>query len=163
VRCRELNSSPNRRCILVTMRSPKRSLKCPSASPVSSLLLRACHVCHRRPTTRAVLDGYIDCEDCEKRTCFICLRECENEECRHAGCREMDAAINYIDYQRRPRSRRRRICSSCSVEKIDLEGEAHVTCLDCHIYASDLRVLLSHNSDADDRPSPSVISYTSSD
>ena len=53
-----------------------------SAKPIAALLLRPCHVCWRRPTTRAVLDGYADCDECGARTCYICLRVCEDMNCK---------------------------------------------------------------------------------
>lgn len=123
--------------------SPPRPAKdAISSEPVSSLLLRPCHICHRRPTTRVVLDGYTDCEDCEKRTCFICTRECENEECRHVEWEEGSRLAAGSDYDHRPRLRRRRICSSCSVETISCGGQDMVTCLDCHLLTSDLKVFV---------------------
>jgi hypothetical protein len=123
------------------------------SGPVSSLLLRPCHICHRRPTTRAVLDGYIDCEDCGSRTCFICMRECESEECRHAERSQDDAVLNGPDYCQRSHSQRRKVCSSCSVESIDSEGRDTVTCLDCHLHKSDLKGFLSYAADTEHWPS----------
>lgn len=41
--------------------------------------LSACHICHKRPRVKSDLDGYADCEGCEKRTCFICMRKCRGE------------------------------------------------------------------------------------
>ncbi len=102
------------------------------SGPISSLLLRPCHICHRRPTTRAVLGGYVDCEDCGKRTCFICMRECDDDGCRYAEWIEGGMVVDGLQGTTRPHSRRRRICSSCSVEKIDSEGQDTVTCVECH-------------------------------
>ena len=39
--------------------------------------LRPCHICRRRPSDRAQLDRYADCEGCGARTCFVCMRQCE--------------------------------------------------------------------------------------
>lgn len=39
--------------------------------------LRSCHVCWRKPTEKAHLDAYADCEGCGERTCFVCMRVCE--------------------------------------------------------------------------------------
>lgn len=39
--------------------------------------LSPCHICHRKPTVRAELSGFADCEGCGRRTCYICIRECE--------------------------------------------------------------------------------------
>ncbi|KAJ5995918.1 hypothetical protein N7481_002895 [Penicillium waksmanii] len=43
--------------------------------------LRPCHICHRRPTTRQVLDAYADCDLCAERACYICLRLCDGSSC----------------------------------------------------------------------------------
>ena len=118
------------------------------SGPVSSLLLRPCHICHRRPTTRAVLDGYTDCKDCGKRACFICMRECENERCRYAEQAETGEAVNDREYYQRRRARTRRICSSCAVETIS-EGYDMVTCLDCHLYESGMEACLRRTTGAD--------------
>ncbi|KAH7328633.1 hypothetical protein B0I35DRAFT_417939 [Stachybotrys elegans] len=42
----------------------------------SASLLAPCHICHRRPTKKADLDSFGECEACGKRACFICIREC---------------------------------------------------------------------------------------
>jgi hypothetical protein len=39
--------------------------------------LCACHICRRKPTLRSELDTFADCEGCGRRTCYICIRECE--------------------------------------------------------------------------------------
>jgi hypothetical protein len=39
--------------------------------------LSPCHVCWRKPTEKAHLDAYGDCEGCGHRTCFVCMRVCE--------------------------------------------------------------------------------------
>ncbi|KAI9740824.1 MAG: hypothetical protein M1818_004429 [Claussenomyces sp. TS43310] len=54
-----------------TLRSP--GLR---AAQSAATLLRACHICHRKPTVRRDLDSYADCEGCGERTCYICVREC---------------------------------------------------------------------------------------
>ena len=41
--------------------------------------LRPCHICRRRPSDRAQLDRYADCEGCGARTCFVCMRQCEGD------------------------------------------------------------------------------------
>ena len=53
--------------------------------PLSSSLLRPCHVCHRRPTTRALISAFIDCDLCHQRACYVCLRECESDRCNKNG------------------------------------------------------------------------------
>ncbi|KKA25707.1 hypothetical protein T310_0263 [Rasamsonia emersonii CBS 393.64] len=52
-----------------------------TVSPLPPPLLRPCHICHRRPTTRVMLDAYADCELCGERACYICLRECNAVGC----------------------------------------------------------------------------------
>jgi hypothetical protein len=39
--------------------------------------LSACYICHRKPTELRHLDDYADCEACGKRTCYVCIRQCE--------------------------------------------------------------------------------------
>ncbi|KAL1965301.1 hypothetical protein VTN77DRAFT_5903 [Rasamsonia byssochlamydoides] len=52
-----------------------------TVEPLPPPLLRPCHICHRRPTTRVMLDAYADCELCGERACYICLRECNAVGC----------------------------------------------------------------------------------
>jgi hypothetical protein len=52
-----------------------------TVAPLPPPLLRPCHICHRRPTTRVMLDAYADCELCGERACYICLRECNAVGC----------------------------------------------------------------------------------
>ncbi len=76
-------------------------------SPKSTLLLLApCHICHRRPTTKHLLDSYADCANCGSRTCYICLRQCEGLLCGQT----------------------KRVCSQCCVER---GKEGMVSCLEC--------------------------------
>lgn len=42
----------------------------------SDLDLRPCHLCHRQPRKRKDLEGFISCEGCSLRSCFVCIREC---------------------------------------------------------------------------------------
>lgn len=104
---------------------------------LSSLLLRPCHVCHRRPTSRAVLDAYADCDRCHGRSCYICLRECESMEC---GISSEDLQkIRIIDGRHESENwsiqaklrRKRKVCSWCAVEGLDRDGYDIVRCLDC--------------------------------
>jgi hypothetical protein len=45
--------------------------------PPPQIDLSPCHICHRKPTKKSDLDGYAYCEGCQKRTCYICIRRCE--------------------------------------------------------------------------------------
>ena len=47
--------------------------------------LSPCHICHRKPTEKKQLDDFAYCEGCGKRTCFICIRQCEGELGRERG------------------------------------------------------------------------------
>ncbi|KAF2437315.1 hypothetical protein P171DRAFT_373537 [Karstenula rhodostoma CBS 690.94] len=48
--------------------------------------LSPCHVCSTAPKRKRDLEGYMDCERCTERTCYICARECLG--CRKAICKE---------------------------------------------------------------------------
>ncbi|KAJ2900517.1 hypothetical protein MKZ38_002422 [Zalerion maritima] len=41
-------------------------------------ILNPCHICHRKPQRKSDLDSYKNCEGCGRRTCYICIRECQN-------------------------------------------------------------------------------------
>jgi hypothetical protein len=38
--------------------------------------LSPCHICHQKPRVKRDLDSYGDCEECGKRTCYVCMRSC---------------------------------------------------------------------------------------
>lgn len=63
----------------VSPRTTTISTRDASALPVP--VLRPCHVCHRKPSTKVMLDAYADCELCGQRACYICLRECNSLNC----------------------------------------------------------------------------------
>lgn len=42
----------------------------------AAALLKPCHVCHRRPSTKSDVDSYADCQGCGQRTCYVCVRSC---------------------------------------------------------------------------------------
>jgi hypothetical protein len=100
-------------------------------------LLHPCHICHRRPTTRALLEAYADCDLCGERACFVCLRQCDAINCCGPGAQErqientsnnaqLDIAASGLQY-RRPR----RVCSCCAVEGLTETGIEVVRCLAC--------------------------------
>jgi hypothetical protein len=121
------------------------------ASPHS--LLHPCHVCHRRPTTRSVLDAYADCELCGERACYICLRECNGPECWASTPATTDKNARRVPYisgicyglttsspppaddpelvTTCSSQNRRKICSWCAVEGVTDSGREVVWCLDC--------------------------------
>lgn len=130
--------SPKRMCLkpsqsrhLGPKPSTTQSHRADASTPIASLLLQPCHVCWRRPTTWAVLDGYTDCEACGSRTCYICLRECEDYDCKFAtvDMHEESARLGVDRYA--GKVRRRRLCSLCAVEYIDADGVDMIRCLDC--------------------------------
>ena len=116
--------------------SPKTlvPISCPSTSPSA---LRPCHICHRRPTTRQVLDAYADCDLCNERACFICLRQCDSRMC--PGTVKMSMGVrNNSDpcglsagLDENDNESYRKICSSCAVEGVSEFGTDTVRCLDC--------------------------------
>jgi hypothetical protein len=116
--------------------SPKTLVPLPYPAPTSAptsttstthpSALRPCHICHRRPTTRQVLDAYADCDLCAKRACYICLRLCDGSACPGARAAPAAAGDPYDELG----CARRKICSSCAVEGIS-EGVEIVRCLDC--------------------------------
>lgn len=116
--------------------SPKTltPLSYPSTSPSA---LRPCHICHRRPTTRQVLDAYADCDMCGERACFICLRECDSSTCLGivdvpVGTHpEPDFCRSSEDLDSKSGRPRRKVCSSCAVEGVTESGVEIVRCLNC--------------------------------
>lgn len=125
------------------------------AQLAAASVLRPCHICHRRPTTREVLDAYATCELCGERACYICLRECSAVDCRGAGSTPSlavpslygpDAMIDDTDDvppvsgwrqtdwkypQAGDVGKRRKVCSWCAVEGLTHGGVEVVHCLDC--------------------------------
>ncbi|KAJ5684831.1 uncharacterized protein N7477_001176 [Penicillium maclennaniae] len=97
----------------------------------SASALRPCHICHRRPTTRHVLDAYADCDLCGERACFICLRQCDAVDCPGTINVPVTAPNGDLFSQEEDFDGRRKICSSCAVEGITETGTEIVRCLDC--------------------------------
>ncbi|KAJ5768788.1 hypothetical protein N7520_003347 [Penicillium odoratum] len=105
----------------------------PITYPTSPSALRPCHICHRRPTTRQVLDAYADCDLCGERACFICLRQCDALACRGTKINPSPGQSDIYTHERmfEGTDSRRKICSSCAVEGITETGTEIVQCLDC--------------------------------
>ncbi|KAJ5860673.1 uncharacterized protein N7529_007983 [Penicillium soppii] len=103
-----------------------------SASPSA---LRPCHICHRRPTTRQVLDAYADCDLCHERACFICLRQCDSASCGGSlsalGTLDPEPHEDLHPNSTADRVAPRKICSGCAVEDVTESGAEIVRCLDC--------------------------------
>ncbi|ROT37415.1 hypothetical protein SODALDRAFT_196160 [Sodiomyces alkalinus F11] len=68
-----------------SVRSPSTSTRPPPARVNSGALLEPCHICRRKPTKKSDLDSYADCEGCQSRTCFICLRQCPGWTTEYLG------------------------------------------------------------------------------
>ncbi|PGG97047.1 hypothetical protein AJ79_09361 [Helicocarpus griseus UAMH5409] len=109
----------------------------------SRAALSPCHICHRRPTTRSILDAYADCDLCAERTCYICLRECMSADCEstrsHAtsetGCGRDDGSGGKSsgpgDGEEDSERTGRKVCSWCAVEGVVEGGGEVVRCLAC--------------------------------
>ncbi|EPS31917.1 hypothetical protein POX_d05899 [Penicillium oxalicum] len=116
--------------------SPKTlvPLPCP---PTSASALRPCHICHRRPTTRQLLDAYADCDLCHQRACFICLRQCDAPNCPGSEStaasdeHQQDLYFSPGDMGDEKMTRKRKVCSRCAVEGLSETGLEIVRCLDC--------------------------------
>ncbi|KAE8397629.1 hypothetical protein BDV37DRAFT_276770 [Aspergillus pseudonomiae] len=115
----------------------------------SASCLRPCHICHRRPTTKEVLDAYVDCDLCGERSCYICLRQCDAIHCsgsiyllaesqllKDASSRLQDDTSKNKSHFGQPR----KICSCCAVEGVTETGIEVVRCLDCKQAARDHQV-----------------------
>lgn len=106
---------------------------------VKKAVLSPCHICHRKPSVRSDLDGYVDCEGCGGRTCWICVRECLGEG-DEEGVDEMvgegmDGAVEEGKWEGRENGREDRewghrsvVCSRCCVER-GVDGD--VRCFGC--------------------------------
>ncbi|KAK2806987.1 hypothetical protein FQN51_005790 [Onygenales sp. PD_10] len=118
--------------------------------------LSPCHICHRRPTTRSILDAYADCNLCGERTCYICLRECMAADCegprspsdpdsRHGRNASEGNSSDWQGGRTRHGSGHwdgdtgsgggagagRKVCSLCAVEGVMEGGGEVVRCLAC--------------------------------
>ena len=106
------------------------------AAPLSTLVLRPCHICHRRPRTRDAIESYADCTACGQRTCYICLRQCENDYCRfrHIDAHGENNVNNSLSSETYLEGTH--LCSLCTTEYVDEDGESLVRCLDCSCQAA---------------------------
>lgn len=79
-------------------------------------LLDPCNVCYKAPKLKSHLASYSNCRRCDERTCFICIRSCEEGPCGD-----------------------RTICSKCCVEE---GADGMVVCFDClAVREKDVRML----------------------
>jgi hypothetical protein len=136
--------------------SPRTMTISPREVSLPPPVLRPCHVCHRKPSTKVMLDAYADCELCEQRACYICLRACNSLNCSTTRteheyddsmrCADIRREDGYLHTRPHPHSRirgengtervmsshqQRKICSCCAVEGLTDTGEEIVWCLDC--------------------------------
>lgn len=116
-----------------------------AANTNSKLVLRPCHVCHRKPSTKVMLDAYADCELCGQRACYICLRECNALNCAQqrqpttSGVECFDTEMGYHgDHDHHPdydhpeyTGGQRKVCSLCAIEGLTDTGQEIVWCVDC--------------------------------
>lgn len=98
-------------------------------------LLGRCHICHRRPMTKIDLAGFADCDDCGSRTCYICMRECEEPECRKSPhSYHVDQPHNGSEpnhHTSKTRGSGGRLCRNCAIEYIYADGTDMTRCLQC--------------------------------
>ncbi|KAL4983616.1 hypothetical protein BDW68DRAFT_168515 [Aspergillus falconensis] len=121
--------------------SPRTQIpSAPQQNPCTSpSFLRPCHICHRRPTTRELVQAYADCELCGQRACFICLRRCDAVNCWGRGSQEEQQLWGATASSPPPDksmgvlqdSLSRIVCSSCTVEGVTDTGMEVVRCLAC--------------------------------
>ncbi|EER28707.1 hypothetical protein D8B26_001018 [Coccidioides posadasii str. Silveira] len=124
-------SDPGSKCTLSHPSSPHRPesvqqqrQNADRPPPTAAPILTPCHICYRRPTMHFQLDAYADCELCRKRTCYICLRECDGPDCRTGV---MDTSSGSCERS----SSGRKMCSWCAVEGVTDSGVDAVWCVDC--------------------------------
>ncbi|EED15935.1 hypothetical protein TSTA_010520 [Talaromyces stipitatus ATCC 10500] len=117
-----------------------RTLPTPTGTDTSTkLVLRPCHVCHRKPSTKVMLDAYADCELCGQRACYVCLRECNASNCASQQVlsdglptpdERLDTEMRFCEGHEDNR-RQRKICSLCAIEGLTDIGQEIVWCVDC--------------------------------
>ncbi|KAI9370970.1 hypothetical protein BJX61DRAFT_56253 [Aspergillus egyptiacus] len=108
-------------------------------SYASASLLRPCHICHRRPSTREHLEAYTDCDLCGQRACYICVRQCDAANCCCLGDQMKEGQTGDTLHSCQPgvnraalhSGRTKKICSSCAVEGITETGMNVIRCLAC--------------------------------
>ena len=86
--------------------------------------LDACHMCHRRPKTLQDLPGFADCESCQQRTCYVCMRTCDSPRCQLLNPPRLPLTPSTI-----MGAEGRHVCRRCCLE-IGVEGR--VWCLVCY-------------------------------
>lgn len=107
-------------------RSPDPTIARPPASRVNSgALLDPCHICRRKPTKKSDLDSYADCEGCQARTCFICLRRCPGWTTEYLGPRHDSAAPT--DQKDQDTSNQDALSRSFHMDDVDDISEAQET------------------------------------
>ena len=87
----------------------------------SKIDLSPCYICHRKPSELRHLDAYADCENCQRRVCFICIRQCEG-----FGSNMEEELLSGKTWVRT--EHKAKVCSRCCVER---GSEGDVWCLGC--------------------------------
>jgi len=86
--------------------------------------LHACHMCNRGPKVLQDLPGYADCESCQQRTCYVCMRTCDGPRCQALNPPQLPPTPSTII-----KTEGRHVCRKCCLE-IGVEGR--VWCLVCY-------------------------------
>jgi len=128
----ELDHSPNSTPFAV----PRRDLtsiqtRPPKAFSVSTSELSACHICFRKPSVRSDLDSYTNCERCDLRTCYICVRACGGPDVRLPVSilgESRDPVKDWETMKELWKQHRSVICSRCCIE---MGANGEVRCLGC--------------------------------
>jgi len=92
-----------------------------SGSRTTPVVLKPCHICHRRPTKKSDLDSFADCEGCGQRSCFVCIRECLDWRAGDAGRGTDDPLLGDLAFQV-PQAKEHP--TSFAMEDVDRENEA---------------------------------------
>lgn len=139
-----IHPSMPRICLSAVSNSPSISLKttnsCQQSLCTPASYLRPCHICYRRPTTRALIEAYADCSICGQRSCYICLRQCDGIDYTGSShlpretclLRDPSNDVHEDTHSQTPTfNHPRKICSRCAVENVTESGIEVVRCLDC--------------------------------
>ncbi|KAK7542420.1 uncharacterized protein J3D65DRAFT_214916 [Phyllosticta citribraziliensis] len=127
VQAQHLRSRPPLQNVHQNCRTILNETTTKATSSPSTPDLNPCHCCHRSPHTKKDLEGYMACEACGARTCFICLRQCVGSRCgdgAEPSAVEKDAKAYGIGNG----CGGRKICRACCVERGE---EGDTWCLRC--------------------------------
>ncbi|MCJ1315429.1 hypothetical protein MMC15_000748 [Xylographa vitiligo] len=86
--------------------------------------LHACHMCNRGPKVLQDLPGFADCESCQQRTCYVCMRICDGPRCQLLNPPRVPSTPSAI-----MSTDGRHVCRKCCLE---IGAEGRVWCLVCY-------------------------------